>query len=37
MALADHEHDRNLTLEYLMSKMSIFKSHREKNTSYSKE
>lgn len=35
MALADHEHDSNITLEYLMSKMSIFKSHKN-NSSYSK-
>lgn len=36
MALADHEHDSNITLEHLMSKMSTFKSHRENNASYSK-
>lgn len=29
MALADHKHDSNITLGHLLSKMSLFRSHRE--------
>lgn len=36
MALADHEHDSNITLEHFMSKISTFRSHRENSTSHSK-
>lgn len=31
MALADDKHDSNITLEHLMSKMSLFRSQRKKN------